>query len=189
MKINLALILSIILAVGLVALGFTAFQISSERQELKTELEATTISLADDFYRIHLRANKQSTGLHLEGITDSIISQYRFAGIAVHHNNDSLIALNQAAEKYIIRSSDFAAQAISADSSMGNFISIGGDDLYEYIKVIKRQGLPSSAVIFYADAGYISNIINSIWLRNFIRWFLQAFLISIVTLLIVRWGV
>jgi trehalose 6-phosphate synthase len=99
------------------------------------------------------------------------------------------VALNKTAEKYVDRSHDFTAQAISADSSMGNFKSIGGNDLYEYIKVINRENLPSSAIIFYADADYISNIINSIWLRNFVRWFLQAFLISIITLLIVRWGI
>src|SRR5687768_16761830 len=189
MKINLTLILSIIISVGLVALGFTAFQISSERQELKAELEANTVSLADDFYRLHLQDTKDSTGFRMKTVTDSIISQYSFSGVAVHYNNDSIVALNPAAKKYVERSNDFTAQAISADSSMGNFLSVKGDKLYQYIKVIKRQGLPSSAVIFYTDAGYISNIINSIWLRNFIRWFLQAFLISIVTLLIVRWGV
>ena len=59
MKINLALIVSIILAVGLVALGFTAFQISSERQELNGELESRTISLAEDFYRLHLKATEE----------------------------------------------------------------------------------------------------------------------------------
>ena len=189
MKINIALIVSIIVAVGLVALGFTAFQISTERQELKTELEANTISLAEDFYRLRLEGTNDSSGLHLKEVTDSIISQYSFSGIAVHYNNDSIVPLNQAAEKYIDRSSDFTAQAISADTSMGNFFSVNGHDLYQYIKVIKRQALPSVAVIFYADADYISNIINSIWLRNFIRWFLQALVISIVTLLIVRWGI
>ena len=189
MKINLTLILSIILAVGLVALGFTAFQISSERQELKAEMEANTISLAEDFYRLHLKGKNDTTGLHMKPVTDSIIRQFSFLGIAVHYNNDSVIALNQAVEKYLERSSDFTAQAISADTSMGNFLSVKGDDLYQYIKVIKSQALPSSAVIFYADAEYISNIIQSIWLRNFMRWFLQAFLISVVTLLIVRWGV
>ena len=50
MKINLALILSIIAAVGLVALGFTAFQISSEQQRLKVELEIKTVRVAEDFY-------------------------------------------------------------------------------------------------------------------------------------------
>ena len=39
MRLNFTLILSIVLAVGLVALGFTYFQISSERTRLNGELE------------------------------------------------------------------------------------------------------------------------------------------------------
>ena len=181
MKINLALILSIIVAVGLVALGFTAVQISSERQELKGEMEANTMSLAEDFYKLHLKGRNDSTGLNLKPVTDSIISRFSLVGVAVHYTNDSIVALNKAAEKYLVRSADFTAQAISADSSMGNFLSVRGDDIYPSIKVIKTKEFPSSAIIFYADAEYISNIINSIWLRNFLRWFLQAFLILLDT--------
>jgi trehalose 6-phosphate synthase len=43
--------------------------------------------------------------------------------------------------------------------------------------------------VFYSDAEYIQNIIQSIWMRNFLRWFLQALLISVITLLIIRWGI
>jgi hypothetical protein len=50
MKINLALIASIIIAVGLAAFGFTAFQISSEREKLNAELEAKTIRTAEELY-------------------------------------------------------------------------------------------------------------------------------------------
>jgi trehalose 6-phosphate synthase len=189
MKINLALIVSIILAVGLVALGFTAFQISSERQDLNSELESRTISLAEDFYRLHLKGTEDSTGIHFKPVTDSIIRQYSFTGITIYYNADSIVALNNQATNYIDRSSDFTAQALSADSSMGNFIKVNGSKVYEYIKVIQREHLPSSAVIFYTDAEYITNILNSIWFRNFIRWFLQALVISVVTLLIVRWGI
>ena len=189
MKINLALIVSIIVAVGLVALGFTAVQISSERQELNRELESNTIRLADDFYRLHLEGSIDSTGIHFKPVSDTIISQYNFAGVAIYHNADSITALNALAEQYIERSTDFISQAISADSSIGNFIKVKDAKIYEYIKIIKPADLPSNAVVFYSDAEYIENIINSIWLRNFIRWFLQALVISVVTLLIVRWGI
>src|SRR5258705_276746 len=79
--------------------------------------------------------------------------------------------------------------AIAADSSMGNIIKINGKRTYEYIRLVKRQDLPERAVIFYADAEYIKSIIGSIWLSNFFRWFIQALVIAVITLLIVRWGI
>jgi trehalose 6-phosphate synthase len=188
MKINIALILSIIIAVGLVALGFTAFQISSERNQLTNDLETNSIKLADGFYKNFLLDLEKGDSLNIQA-TDSLISQYNFTGIVIYFNADSIVPLNKEAEAYIEPSKDYIAQALSADTSMGHMVTIGNKRLYQYIRVINRSDLPESAVVFFTDAKYIKNIINSIWLRNFVRWFLQALLISGITLLIVRWGI
>ncbi len=191
MKINLALILSIIVAVGLVAVVFTAFQIASERQKLTTELEDKANRVAEDFYRTHLKNLEEvdSTQTELQEINDSVIHQYSFSAIGIYYNADSIVFLNDSASTLLDYSSDYIARALAADSSMGNMIKVNGKKIFEYIRVIKRQNLPSIAAVFYSDASYIKNLLNGIWLRNFVRWFIQAFVISIVTLLIIRWGI
>lgn len=188
MKVNLALILAIIIAVGLVAFGFTAFQISSERKQLNSELQTKTIRTADDFYSSYLQS-LDSTDSITGNINDSLIRQYGLTGIAVYYKTDSIVALNTKAKALTEHSLDYIEQAFSADTSMGNIISVNGKNIYEFIRLTKRKDQSESAVIFYNDASYIENIINRIWLRNFVRWFLQALVISIVTLLIVRWGI
>jgi trehalose-6-phosphate synthase len=189
MKLNLALIASIIIGVGLVAFAFTAFQISSDREKLNNELENKTVRVAEDFYKANFLDLELGDSLHAARITDSILNQYRFIGINVFINQDSIISINDSVKPLRESSSDFIAQAISADSSMGRFVKIKGAHYYEYVRLIKKVDLPASAVVFYTDAGYIENILNSIWFRNFWRWFLQALVISVVTLLIVRWGI
>lgn len=189
MKINIALILSIILAVGVVALAFTAFQISTERQELKTELETRTVRVAEDFYRAHIQQIEKGDTLITDQISDSIIHQYNFAGVVIYFNSDSVVTLDSSSREYFSQSRDFLAKAIASDSSMGNFTSSGRKKLYEYVRLMKNENVPVGAVLFYTDASYITNIVNSIWIRNFMRWFLQALVISVVTLLIVRWGI
>ncbi len=191
MKINLALILSIIVAVGLVAVVFTAFQISSERQKLTTELEDKTDRVAEDFYRTHLNnlGKNDSAKIELQQINDSVIHQFSFSAVAIYYNADSIVFLNDSASTLFNYSSDYIARALAADSSMGNMIKVNDKKIFEYIRVVKRPNLPSIAAIFYSDASYIKNLLNSIWLRNFIRWFIQAFVISFVTLLIIRWGI
>lgn len=188
MRINIALILSIIIAVGLVAFGFTAFQISTEREKLNNELETKTIRNSDEFFDVYMAGLEHGDDVS-QKITDSLISEYGFSGIAVFYNRDSVRALNKNADDFIKESGDYVSQSISADSSMSNIIRVKGKKIFEYIRVVNRTDLPEAAVVFYADAGYIENILNSIWLRNFMRWFLQALIISIVTLLIIRWGI
>jgi trehalose-6-phosphate synthase len=189
MKINIALIVSIIIAVGLVAFGFTAFQISSERTELRNELETKTIMLADEFYQNYLTDLEKGADSLVTLPTDSIISQYNFAGVVIYYNADSIVPLNQEAKAFIEHSTDYIAQALSADTALGQMITVGKKNLYQFTRVIKREDLPERAVSFYTDASYIKNIINSIWLRSFVRWFLQALLISAITYLIVRRGI
>jgi trehalose-6-phosphate synthase len=187
MKLNLALVISIIAAVGVVAFGFTVFQISSERQKLNNDLEINTIRTAEDFYKNYLPRIQSDSVTNFKNINDSIIAQYNFKGVAVYYHADSIIPLNRDANPYIEASRDHINQAISADSSLGHRITVDGKKLYEYVRVIRRENLPSIAMIFYADADYIKNIIDSIWFRNFLRWFLQSLVISVVTLLIIRW--
>src|SRR5437773_2558992 len=189
MRINLALILSIIVAVGLVAIIFTAFQISSERQKLNTELADKTMHSSEDFYRTHLKALSEGDSISRKRVNDNVISQYNFIAIDIYYNADSAITINDSARALLQRSSDDIARALAADSSTGSMIKFNGKKTYEYIKVIKRTNLPSIAVVFYADASYIKNLLNGIWLRNFGRWFIQALVISLVTLLIIRWGI
>ncbi|HEY0434400.1 MAG TPA: trehalose-6-phosphate synthase, partial [Chitinophagaceae bacterium] len=189
MRINLALILSIILAVGLVAIVFTAFQISSERQTLNTELADKSTHSAEDLYRARLRPLETGDTIALSKLTTNVVGQYGFSSVSVYYNADSAISINDSAQSLLGHSTDNIARALSADSSMGSMTKINGKKTYEYIRVVHRSNLPSIAVIFYSDASYIKNLLNGIWLRNFVRWFIQAFVISLVTLLIVRWGI
>src|SRR6266513_4725922 len=142
LKVNLALVASIIIAVGLVALIFTAIQISKERQKLNIELATKTSRVAEDFYNTYLEGLENENSHGLKKITDSIISQYSFTGIAIYYNTDSIIPVGSLTKEYPELSANFIARAIAADSSMGNNIKINGKRIYEYIRVVKRQDLP-----------------------------------------------
>src|SRR5678809_513106 len=86
MKINLAFILSIIVAVGIVAFVFTAVQISSERQKLNSDLQSKTVRVAEDFYQSNLKRLEEGDSIRLKKFTDDLINQYDFSGIAIYYN-------------------------------------------------------------------------------------------------------
>ena len=186
MKINLALIISIILSVGLVAFGFTAVQISSERQQLRQELAITTISGANEYFSRFLDRPKRPREIITTGISDSLANTYGFQGIVLYYHHDSILPVNEKLKGLVSHSLDHLSRAVSSDSSMGNYIRQDGNSIYEYIRIVKEENLSFKAVIFYANAGYIENSMNNIWISSFIKWFLQALLISGVTLLIIR---
>jgi trehalose-6-phosphate synthase len=188
MRLNLALIFSIIIAIGLVAFGFTFFQISSERSKLNSELEIRTTEIVEKVFQTNSSFYENLNPSNIERLVDSINTRYNLLGIAIYYNIDSIIS-NNTTRHLISHSLNYISQSIAADTSLGYFTTVAGKNIYQYIKPIKREGISNNAIVFYTDAGYIEKIIGSIWFRNFMRWFIQAFLVSLVTMLIIRWGI
>lgn len=115
MKLNFALILSIIVAVGLVALVFTIFQSSNEKDNLNDELEARTEQIAKDFYTDGLAYVETNDAEKVRHFTDSISRQYNLLGIAVYYNTDSIVVSDSSILPYLNYSSDYISRSINAD--------------------------------------------------------------------------
>jgi trehalose 6-phosphate synthase len=188
MRLTLAFILSIIFAVGLVAFGFTFYQSSIERNKLIRELETRTAKVEEEIFQSDRLFFEQINQNNIEHLADSINSRYNLLGIAIYFNNDSILS-NNSARTLINHSLYYISQSLASDTSIGNIFKTTGGEVYQYIKPINGADISNNAVVFYTDAGYIDKVIDSIWFGNFIRWFLQAFLVSLVTLLIIRWGI
>src|SRR5690606_38265341 len=148
-----------------------------------------TIRNSNDFFDRYLYTLTQQDSLDVNKINDTLIHAYSFSGLAVYYNSDSLLVINEQARSYSKRSYDYIARAMAADSSMGTVLSVNKKRIYEYIRLVRREGRPSVAVVFYSDAEYIHNIVQNIWFQNFLRWFIQALIIAAVTLFVIRWGI
>ncbi|MDO9153487.1 MAG: trehalose-6-phosphate synthase [Paludibacter sp.] len=192
MKLNIALILSIIIAVGLVTVGFTLYQISSERAKLNNELEIRTTQIAEEVFQNNKNTFEHINQENIENYIDSISSKYKLIGIAIYYSNDSII-INKASRSLIEYSKDNISQSIVADSTIGSFITVHGKNIYQYIKPMNdgliNKNISNKSIVFYADAEYIDNLIGSIWVRNFMRWFLQVLFVSFITVFIIRWAI
>jgi trehalose 6-phosphate synthase len=192
MKLNLALILSIIVAVGLVTVGFTLYQISTERTKLNTELEIRTAQIAEEIFQNNKKTFEHINQLVIENKIDSISKRYKLLGIVIYSGKDS-VSSNYASRNLISYSEDNIAQSIIADSTFGNFITVQGNNIYQYIKPMSNglinKKISNKSVVFYTDAQYIDNLIRNIWVRNFMRWFLQVLFLSFITVFIIRWAI
>jgi trehalose 6-phosphate synthase len=82
---------------------------------------------------------------------------------------------------------DYITQSIATDTSLGNFFKSNKKTVFQYIKPLQFLNISSNALVFYANAKYIDNIINGIWFGSFFRWFIQALIISFITVLVIRW--
>jgi trehalose-6-phosphate synthase len=191
MKLSLALIFSIIIAVGLVAFGFTYYQITTERSKLNNDLEIKAAKAVKELFPSDAYILEQIKNRSIEKVIDSIKNQLNFLGMAIYLNDDTILSVkSDSLSRYLLNNSlDFISQSITADTSRGRFIKVDNENIYQYVKLVKREGISKIAIVTYSDTRYIDDTIDSIWLRNFIRWFVQALLVALVTALIIRWGI
>jgi trehalose-6-phosphate synthase len=187
MRLAISFILSIVIAVGLVAFGFTFYQSSTEKTKLNGELEIRTRQVVDDIYHSDPWFFEKVDKKNIDHLADSINKHYNSLGFAIYYNYDSILC-NYTAGSYVAYSKAFIYQAITADTSLGNFFKSGKEKAYQHIRPAISSERSYKAVVFYTDAGYIDKVIGSIWFRNFMGWFVQAFLVSVLTLLTIRWG-
>lgn len=170
------------LAVGGVAFIFTSFQISAERDKLKGELETKTIRAIEEFAADLMIGDSMP---ETDKINDGVARAYGFDGIVIF-GTDSIYKTSEGLQRYFTHSSDYVQQAIVSDSAFGNYFKVNRTSIYQYIFPAHTERGMDAAIIFYTNAEYINNIVNQIWTRSFVRWFLQAMLISAITLLIIR---
>lgn len=189
MKLNLALILSIIVAVGFVAFGFTYFQISNERERLSIELEEKVNLITERFIESNLPEIEKMPGILTQEYIDKTLNQYRLLAITVYYSSDSILFIGSPATTLLEKSNDYIFQAATADTTVKNYFSFNNRKIYQHIRPVKTNDLLNKTIICYSTADHIENIINRIWLRNFFRWFMQALLVSFITILVVRWGI
>ncbi len=189
MKINLAYLISAILAVALVALGFTIFQISGERERLNNELEERNSLIAGELNKIAVTTPEIEKNNSLIRFSDSLSHYSNLIGMALYSKGNQTFPLNEEVKPFLQFSNDYVARSIVADSAFGKFFKIGKKDIYQYIIPIKKDQLAESAFVLYADAGYIDKTLRSILLKNFIRWFIQVFIMLAATTLLIRLGI
>jgi hypothetical protein len=165
MKITLALILSIFVAFGMVALGFTIYQISTERTRLTGELETKSREAVEGIFRSDSLFFKHISHKKFENYADSITKQYNLLGIAVYFRNDSIISSNST-RNIVSQSLKYIPLSLYTKTSLGVLISTSGEKIYQFIKPVIRADKSGNAIVIYTDAGYIEKFIVNIWIRN-----------------------
>jgi len=188
MRLTISFILSIFFAVGLVAIGFTFYQSSTEKTKLNGELELRTLQVAKEIGHSDSLFIGKINQKNINNITDSINKQYNLLGIAIYYNYDSILT-SSSVSSLVSYSKAYIYQSITAETSLGNFFKSDGKKIYQFVRPAKHADRTNKAIVYYADAGYIDKIISRIWFRNFMGWFVQAFLVSLVTMLLLQWGI
>jgi trehalose-6-phosphate synthase len=188
MKINSTLFFSIILATGIVAAGVTFIRTSHEWNRLTQALAERSFEISLEYEKAIMQKQGEADIQWIKKVSDNTTRKYRLLGIAVFAGSDSLLFSSTEVKGFLKEAKEDVSIALVSDSSFNRFRRFGGNYFNQYVRPM-GDGIPYQAIVVFTPARYILAEIRQMWVRNIISWLVQALLVAVITMLIVRWSV
>ena len=188
MRINLRIILSIVVVISVLVFLFTLVQVRQERERLTIDLQRRSSLLGESLKESIEPLMEKRRPEPLQKIVDKFGNRERLAGVAVYDVKDKLIAATPPLAAHLSVTPLSVANAMNSNSEIGNFVEVGGKEMYLYVLPLQREETVTGALVIVQDPSYIQARLSLIWKNNFIRFLVNALVISLMTLLLIRWS-
>ncbi|MCI0484432.1 MAG: hypothetical protein L0Y78_07605, partial [candidate division NC10 bacterium] len=189
MRITFRIVLSIVVVVSAIAFLLTLWQVQQEKEGLRRDLDRRTSLLAENLRETIEPLVKQPQAARLQQIVEQFGNRERLAGVAVYDSKDQLIAITPALASQLPSIPSLVPDAMNADRGTGAFTQIGNTRMYLYALPLHREVAVAGALVIFYDATYLQDHLFRIWKNNFVGFLVQALLISLITLFVVRWSI
>ena len=183
------LIASLILGITLVSLFSSYYEVAFQRRGLRNELVRRADVLGET-----LAGNIEpylGDGPHkdLQRILERFSNREHLAGVAVYDLQGAPMAITPGLAQRLANGPPLVLPPTTNDQGAGQFTLLGGVSVYVYSIRVQHRDLPAGQLAMVHDATYINAQTTRVWRQTFVRTLLQVLIISLITLLIVRWSI
>ena len=189
MRTTIKLILSLVIAVAAVAIVFAYIQVNRDRGELQTELERRSRLLALGLQGTIGPLINAGPSADLERLVEKFGNRERLYGVAVYDAQGRPLAMTPGLKPILTDTPQTVASSLSRREDIGGFYPIGGKKMHVYSLPLPGPEGPAGALAIIHDTTFIRRELSRTWLLTFERILAQMLLISLVTLMIIRWNI
>lgn len=182
-----AAVFVIIVIISLVVVALTLNQVQQEEERLKTGLEQRSVVLAESLKETVQPNFINKSDKQLQNLVDKFESQERLAGMAIYDNKGNTIATSSSLIAEVSKAQKIAKDVMDADRTSGEFIKSNKDKIYLLATPLHNKESIVGALLIAQNASFIDTRLNEIWKNNLLGLFIQASLISVAILFIIRW--
>jgi len=186
---SVRLIVSLIVGITLVSLGFSYYQVIGEKRRLRSELERRAEVLGESLADNVERSWELGSDRGLQRLVQRFGNREHLAGVAVYDQQGKPVAMTPELGKTLKDSPPAIAQAIATDHNQSAFEKVGDQRIHILALPLHRKDAVVGGLAVVHEAGYIHAQALRVWRETFLRVLAQVFLIVLITLLIVRWSI
>lgn len=180
-------ILAIVAVVSLVVITFTINQVNREDQRLKSDLQYRSTLLAEGLRETIEPNFINKSEDYLQNVVKKFTDKERFAGLGIYDNKGEAIAVSSVIPEATSSAQKVVADAMDADKANGDFANFKDKKVYLLAIPLREDKSVVGALMVVQNAGYIDDRLTEIWKNNLLRLLIQVSLLSLATLLLIRW--
>lgn len=178
----------IIVIASLITIYFTFNQITQEEARLTNDIQyrssLVTKSLKESVEPNFI--NKSDT--YLQDVVEKFIDKQRIAGLAVVDNTGKVIAISSSLQKSWLNDQEkIVTNVMDSDIEGGDFATLNQKRMYIFASPLEDKKSVVGALVIVQNASYIDDRIWEIIQNNFFRLLLQAGIVSILSIILIRW--
>jgi alpha,alpha-trehalose-phosphate synthase [UDP-forming] len=186
---SIRLIVSLIVGITLVSLAFSYKEVQREKLALRKDLERRAEVLGESLAGyIEPYLEKQSPR-QLQRIVDRFGNRERLEGMAIYDKQGAVLAATPGLPDRVGKEPPLVTQAIATNQGSGQFTRLGAASVHLYAYPLRKQDEAVGGLLIVHDAAYINTQSAGMWRESFVRVLVQVLLITLITLLIVRWSI
>ena len=188
MRITLKLIVSLIVVVVFVAVVSAWFNVQQEKAKLYEEVLSRSSLLAESFkesVRNNLAAKNYN---NVQRLADKFQSQKQLEGVAIYDAAGNRIVSSSALTPVLAIHKEAIDALLKDGQDKAGIYAMAEKKMFLYPLSVALEGGGAARIILFTNVSYIDYDLFKIWKRTLIRLLAQMILISLVTLLTIRWN-
>jgi alpha,alpha-trehalose-phosphate synthase [UDP-forming] len=190
LRTTLKLVLPLITSVALVSLLFAAYQVRTERRNLRNDLarraELLTESLQESIQPL-FEKNERNSEKSMQRVVDRFAQREHMKGIAVYEAGGNLSVMTSTLGDAFKQIPAVAQKSIATDAGHGEFTQIADTPMYLYALPLERGEKAAGALLVIYETSYIDSRILLTLRDALVTALLETLLISGLALILVRW--
>ena len=188
MRTTLKLVLPLAVSVICVSLLYAAYQVRTERRNLRNDLARRAATLAESLQESLEALSGRSNDKNLQRIVERFGQREHLLGVAIYDRFGTPLAITPGLPDKFASRPAAADRAASLDAGSGEFFDFAGDSFYTYSLPLRRDAEQSGSLVVIYDTSYIEHRISLSLRDSLLTAFLQTLLITSLAFILVRWN-
>ncbi|MGB2677850.1 MAG: trehalose-6-phosphate synthase [Candidatus Acidiferrum sp.] len=188
MRTTLKLVLPLAVSVICVSLLYAAYQVRTERRNLRNDLARRAATLAESLQESLEALSGRSNDKNLQRIVERFGQREHLLGVAIYDRFGAPLAITPGLPDKFASRPAAADQAAKLDAGFGEFFDIAGDSFYTYSLPLHRDAELSGSLVVIYDTSYIERRVFLSLRDSLLTACLQTLLITSLAFILVRWN-